>query len=128
MNDSFEPGPFGADPMEELRKLMEARVEEGKKRQKCFDEMNEELKGDEERVEKEVLMGLWSKVGNAPHTYFVAMKTIAQFMRALKRMRQIKGLPEDMHLLVLQSLAECVTLDARYLSVIIEKKAKFNIE
>lgn len=128
MNDSFEPEPFDADPMKELRELIEKRAEESRRRQKCFDEMGEELKEDEERVEKEVLMGLWSKVGNAPHTYFVAMKTIAQFIKALKGMRKIEGLPEDMHLLVMEALAECATLDAKCIRVVMEKKAKFNIE
>lgn len=123
MNDEFND-----DPMSEFSKHLESVLAKRKKEEDCYEEANAIMEKDNDSVEKEILMAFWTKVGNAPHTYYMAMQTVHQFINALDGMRNIKGIPEDMHLLVAETLAKCAEVDAKCLRIIIETKAKHNVE
>ena len=116
------------NPMDELSKRIESVLAKHKKEEDCYKEAHDLMAKDNDSVEKDILMEFWSQVGNAPHTYYLALQTVHQFIHALNGMRDVDGVPVDMHLLIVETLAKCCEVDAKCLRAIIDTKAKHQIE
>lgn len=123
MSDEFnEPDPF-----ESLQKMMEEKMKHAENHNKFVESVTAALEIHNESAEREILMELWAAAGNSPHSYFMAMQVIHQFIKGLKAMRNIKGLPDDLRLLVSTALSKCAALDVEALKITLDHKAKFNI-
>jgi hypothetical protein len=109
-------------------KMIRSIAEERRGQFAALSEAEAEMKKDSDKVEREILMELWAKAGDAPHTYYIAIKTIHQFVEALNGMRSIEGVPIDMHILICETLAKCAEVDARALRAVQAAKEKHNVE
>lgn len=109
-------------------KMIRSITEDQHSKFAAFSEAKAEMKKESDKVEREVLMELWAKAGNAPHTYYIAVKTIHQFVEALHGMRSIEGIPIDMHIIICEALAKCAEVDAKTLKAIQIAKEKYNVE
>ena len=123
MSDEFD----NEDPFESLQKMMEEKMKHAENHNKFVESVSAALEVHNEEAEREILMELWSAAGNSPHSYFMAMQVIHQFIKALKAMRSIKGLPDDLRLMVGSALSKCAALDVEAMKITLDHKAKFNI-
>lgn len=109
------------DPLKRILEMME-------KHQKVSALIEAKTDKKEEEAEKEVLMRLWADLGNSRHSYYMAMQAVGFFMYALREMRKVNELPDDLAILVTKALAECARMDAECLSIVQKVKSENNLD
>ena len=113
---------------ESLKQAIHDHMRDARNLEECQQAIHDRLCAVNEAAENDALLSLWGQLGDSPHNYFTAMKGVEQFVRAVRKLRAVGGVPIDMHILIYEALHKVLALDIQSLRIVKDERDKRRIE